>query len=50
MLEGRGSALELDTIRANAFPTDYETDLELPWANSRELSRSLHVQHSGIAH
>ena len=37
VLEERAGALDLDTIRANAFPADYETDIELPWANPSEI-------------
>ncbi|CAF1285557.1 unnamed protein product [Rotaria sordida] len=33
VLQGRGIVLDLDRIRANTFPIDYETDLESPWSN-----------------
>ena len=32
-LQERTSILDLDWTRANAFPTDYETDLDLDWSN-----------------
>ena len=50
MLEGRASALELDKIRANALPVDYETDIELPWANPSETFSSLRSEISDVIH
>ena len=35
-LQERGTALNLDYTRANAFPADYDTDLESDWANASE--------------
>ena len=32
-LQQRTPGLDLDVTRANAFPVDYETDIELEWAN-----------------
>jgi hypothetical protein len=32
-LQGRTAILDLDMARANAFPDDYETDLESEWSN-----------------
>jgi hypothetical protein len=32
-LQARSIALDLDTARANAFPSDYDTDLEYVWSN-----------------
>ncbi|CAF0882123.1 unnamed protein product [Adineta steineri] len=33
-LQERTSTLDLDYSRANAVPTDYDTDLESPWSNT----------------
>ncbi len=32
-LQQRTSILDLDDIRANTFPQDYDTDLESEWSN-----------------
>ncbi len=32
-LQQRTSILDLDDIRANTFPQDYDTDLESDWSN-----------------
>jgi hypothetical protein len=32
-LQDRAIILDLDTNRANAFPTDYDTDLEYVWSD-----------------
>jgi hypothetical protein len=32
-LQARAIALDPDTARANAFPIDYDTDLEYVWSN-----------------
>lgn len=36
-LQERGNILDLDFTRANAFPDDYDTDLESEWSNHNEL-------------
>jgi hypothetical protein len=38
-LQERGTFLDLDTARANAFPVDYDTDLESVWSNPSKISR-----------
>ena len=37
-LQQRTPALDLDFTRANAFPADYETDVELEWSNPSKSS------------
>ena len=37
-LQQRTPALDLDFTRANAFPVDYETDVELEWSNPSKSS------------
>ena len=37
-LQERGNTLDLDFTRANAFPVDYDTDLESDWSNPSEFS------------
>ncbi len=32
-LQERANVLELDSSKATNFPEDYDTDLELEWAN-----------------
>ncbi len=36
-LQQRAIALDLDTTRANAFPVDYDTDLEYDWSNLSKI-------------
>ncbi|CAF1035223.1 unnamed protein product [Adineta ricciae] len=37
-LQQRTTVLDLDSSRANAFPQDYDTDLESEWNNPRQFS------------
>ena len=37
-LQHRTAVLDLDFSRANTFPEDYDTDLELDWANPSTIS------------
>ncbi len=37
-MQERGSILDLDFNRANAFPDDYDTDLELEWGKECKFS------------
>jgi hypothetical protein len=39
-LQQRSTVLDVDRWRANLFPDDYETDLELPWSNLSEIEDS----------
>ncbi len=36
-LQQRTSVLDLDWTRANAFPVDYDTDLEYVWSNPSKI-------------
>ncbi len=36
-LQERGNILNLDFTRANAFPDDYDTDLESVWSNPSKI-------------
>ncbi len=36
-LQERGNTLDLDFTRVNAFPDDYDTDLESEWSSYSEL-------------
>jgi hypothetical protein len=36
-LQQRGSVLDLDWTRANAFPVNYDTDLENVWSNPSKM-------------
>jgi hypothetical protein len=36
-LQQRRNVLDLDASRATTFPVDYDTDLELEWANPSEI-------------
>jgi hypothetical protein len=38
-LQERGRVLDLDFNRANAFPDDYDTDLELEWGKECKFPR-----------
>ncbi len=40
-LQERGTVLDLDTVRANAFPVDYDTDLESVWSNPSKIFGSI---------
>jgi hypothetical protein len=45
-LQDRAIILDLDTNRANAFPTDYDTDLEYVWSDLSNRSSFFYYLYS----
>jgi hypothetical protein len=45
-LQDRAIVLDLDTNRANAFPTDYDTDLEYVWSDLSNRSSFFYYLYS----
>lgn len=39
-LQQRAIVLDIDTTRANTFPSDYDTDIEFDWSNPSNVSSS----------